>query len=233
MVRAMTIADGQTSNAATRGIAASRGRDAAARSARAVGRRGARAWAMAWAIAQAFALSACGAGKAMSEDAVEIGATVRDANTRLDIEWSLHNRGQRPLLALIAPLRHDGSAGEQNIYVSRDADGTVVFALRAFAADGAVAVQDRIGAAPLAPGQRLQGKAHVALPLRSFEPYRAASDLAVPATVRVCIGVIDAGARFPHGPRQADGGMATYHDRALVALQRSICTGPLKIEGRR
>lgn len=237
MVRAMTIADEHAPIAMTTSAGIEAGcvnaDDPTPRRARAVGR-GARGWAMALlAVVQVFAASACGAGKAMSEDAVEISATVRDANTRLDIEWSLLNRGQRPLLALVAPLKHDESAGEQTIYVSRGEDGAVVFALRAFAADGAVAAQDRIGAKPLAPGQRLQGKAHVALPLRSFEPYRSAADIATPATVRVCIGVIDADARFPHSARQADGGMATYHDPALVKLQRVVCTAPIAIEGRR
>ncbi|MEH6420482.1 hypothetical protein [Pseudomonas sp. CGJS7] len=228
----MIIAD---EHASTR-MRAGDGSDAAGASSRRAlaGRRGARRGAMVLLVlAQVFATSACGAGKAMSEEAVEISATVRDANTRLDIEWSLHNRGQRSLLALVAPLKHNESASEQTIYVSRGEDGAVVFALRAFAADGAVATLDRIGAKPLAPGQRLQGKAHVALPLRSFEPYRSAVDIATPATVRVCIGVIDADARFPHSSRQADGGVATYHDPALVKLQRVVCSAPVRIEGRR
>lgn len=240
MVRAMTIADGHASNTMT----ACAGTDAetvgadtvgatASRTRAVAGWRGARACAMALAVAQGFASSACGAEKAMSEDAVEISATVRNANTQLDIEWSLHNRGQRPLLALVVPLKHDESADEQAIYVTRDEKGAVVFALRAFAADGAVAAQDRIGARPLAPGQRLQGQAHVALPLRRFEPYRAAVDIPMPPTVRVCIGVIDAGARFPHSARHADGGVLTYHDPALVKVQRVVCSAPVRTDGRR
>lgn len=164
-----------------------------------------------------------------------VTATFRDANTRLEVSWALVNNGGRPLLALVRPLRHNDAPAPEAIYVRLADDGVVDFSLHAFSVpEGTgVATLDRIAAVPLAAGQRLEGKAQVVMPLKTHVPYRTVVDVPPSATrARVCIGVIDADAKFPVSARQPQGVLATYHDRQVVALQRIVCSAAGALPGR-
>jgi hypothetical protein len=183
----------------------------------------------------AMMVAACASEGAVAgaEDA-RVTVTLHDANTRLEIVWSIVNTSGKPLFALTKPLRHNDRPAPETIYLRLADDGTIEFALRAFAVpDGmSVATLDHIAAVPLGPGLALEGKAAVALPLKTQEPYRRSIEVPLSAKrVRVCIGVLDAAAQFPVSTRQADGALATYHDARVVAKQRVVCSAPTVLGG--
>lgn len=173
----------------------------------------------------------------MAAEDVHVDARVKDRNTRLEVAWSLHNPGSRPWLALVRPLRHDLQPARHGLYVLVGDDGVVQFALRAFAAPpgGGSAALDRIGAVPLPPGASLEGVVALELPLALRAPYRDAGPLPPGAAqARVCIGLLDpatepaalAGSRLP------DGALALYHEAAVAARQRVVCSAPQPLAGR-
>jgi hypothetical protein len=165
---------------------------------------------------------------------IEVTATIRDANTELEISWAVVHKGSKPLLVLTRPLQHDDTPSKHSIYVSRADDGEIELSLRVFSVPDGVnpTVLDRIGAVPLAPGKRLEGRAVVPLPLSTNTPYQdRASSLPKAQRARVCIGVLEADAKFPVSS-QSEEMVATYHERAVASQQRVACSPSVTLPGR-
>jgi hypothetical protein len=165
---------------------------------------------------------------------IEVTATIRDANTQLEISWAVVHRGPKPLLVLTRPLQHDDTPSKHSIYVSRADDGEIEFSLRAFRVPDGVnpTVLDRIGAVPLAPGQRLEGRATIPLPVTTNTPYQdRASALPKAQRARVCIGVLEADAKFPVSS-QSEEMVATYHESAVASQQRVACSPSVTLPAR-
>lgn len=176
-------------------------------------------------------------GTVMAADDVRVDARLKDRNTRLEVAWSVHNPGDRPWLALVRPLRHDLQPARHGLYVLAGDDGVVEFALRAFAAPpgGGSAALERIAAVALAPGASLEGVVSLELPLALRSPYRDNRPLPAGVThARVCIGLLDPVAEPAAAPgsRLPDGALALYHEAAVAARQRVVCSAPQALAGR-
>lgn len=179
------------------------------------------------------------AGKPTAKDIIqalndfEVKAEVRDANTTLEIAWTLENKSDKPVLALTLPLEHNQQPSSEKIYVVKHGKDQVEFALRAFPVPQGmnVAVLDRIGAVPLAPGGRLEGRVSVAHGLSENIPYREPIALPYPRRARVCIGLLKPDAQFP-GPRLPDGTLATYHEEMVASLQLVVCSSDVPVPKR-
>jgi hypothetical protein len=167
----------------------------------------------------------------MPIDQIDISAEVRHTNTRLEINWAVTNRGAKAVLVLSRPLRHNREASDAAIYVRTGEPGTIEFALRAFGVPEGLypTALDKIGAVPLEPGQRLEGRASVTLPLTLNMPYQEPTRLRPDLhAARFCIGFVKAMPDLPGVSRLPDGTLALFHE-AMTTSQQGVGCIPVAV----
>ena len=178
------------------------------------------------AVAAIAWLSLTGASMA-DETSLLVSATVQDANTQLDVRWTITNRGSQPVWALLTPMRHNDKPAKETVYLSLGADGVAELALKAFAVPPGVnpAALDKIGAVVLAPGQQVTGSGHLPYPLQTRQPYQSGQALKPSVRqARLCVGFVPVGSAIPVSSQQANGAPVTYHDARTVAVQQVACS---------
>ena len=69
-------------------------------------------------IAQAALLWLSLTGASMAdESALLVSATVKDANTQLDVSWVVTNRSDKPVWALLTPMRHNDKPASDSVHL--------------------------------------------------------------------------------------------------------------------
>ena len=179
-------------------------------------------------IAQAALLWLSLTGASMAdESALSVSATVKDANTQLDVSWVVTNRSDKPVWALLTPVRHNDKPASDSVYLGMGTDGVAELALKAFAvpAGTSAAALDKIGAVVIAPGQQVAGSGFLPYPLQTRQPYRPAQPLKPDVgQARLCVGYLPVDSAIPISTRQANGAPVTYHEARVADAQRLACS---------
>ncbi|MDR7252784.1 hypothetical protein J2X46_001769 [Nocardioides sp. BE266] len=163
---------------------------------------------------------------------VDFTATLTPGGDELVIEWSLRNRSADEVLVTNRVPDSYGRLSDRpdTAYVVAAADGGTEIAKRVFpvSSDAGGDGLPWIGVTPLAPGDTLEEKLRVPLPMAAYAPPTVdAGDVPASGRVVFCAGVL-VGRDPSWGFHDVDGVTTVNHGRS-AAGQATFCSDPVEV----